>query len=451
VADPNLALFYDFARNKSLVASQGLGPTLTIFRASGGRYRDASGLMVGGLVANAPRFDHDPATGKCLGLLVEEQRFNNCRQSGNLFSAPWTSIQTPGIVANSAISPEGDLNVTLLSDNNATNREGVQQSITVPNDNGWHAGSIFVKKTTGGTSPTFGFELSFFGGTVPQPIAPRLNTDTGETNGVGHDTFQAEDYGEYWRIWCRAQNNSTGNIGIQFKVLPATAAHGSFIDVMSTTGSSHSWGAQLEIGFSTPTTYIPTTSIAMQRVAENIFTTDMSWINTTQGALVTEIRIPKVSKTSPTTPFIIAIDNGLTTSRILHNLKQQPDEWDTHLFVNATQLNDDGVNTQKGEILIQATSWDNATTTFSTSSNGRPIITNTSRSTPQGLTTLRLSSNTNAGHINGHMRSIRYYNVRKDDQFLKNLSNGLISETALSFSRSLARPLARNITRTSRG
>lgn len=41
------------------------------------------------VAANVPRIDYDPATGKCLGLLVEEARTNYIRDSGDLSAATW--------------------------------------------------------------------------------------------------------------------------------------------------------------------------------------------------------------------------------------------------------------------------------------------------------------------------------------------------------------------------
>jgi len=65
---PSLNL--NFARSKTL------DPRITFSRTSTGTYVDESGF-IRDAVADEPRFDHDPVTGECLGLLVEESRVNN--------------------------------------------------------------------------------------------------------------------------------------------------------------------------------------------------------------------------------------------------------------------------------------------------------------------------------------------------------------------------------------
>jgi hypothetical protein len=62
-----------FAENRSLVDAVSGQNLITFTRASDGTYVDSDGLIkTAG--TDVPRFDHDPVTGECLGLLVEEQR-----------------------------------------------------------------------------------------------------------------------------------------------------------------------------------------------------------------------------------------------------------------------------------------------------------------------------------------------------------------------------------------
>jgi len=449
VSDPNLTLFYEFARNKNLVASQGLGPTLGIVRATATATVTTSEGLIEAVAANIARFDFDPVIKESLGLLVEETRTNLALQNGNLVTAPWTSIQTPGLTTDNAISPRGLLEVTLFTDNNATNREGVQQSIVVPNNSDTHASSVFVKKTTGATSPTFGLEMVYAGGTGTTPVEVRLNTDTGETNGEGGGGTQAQDAGDYWRLWGRSVNNSTGNTTLLVKVLPALAAHGSFVDVASTTGSAHAWGAQAELG-STPTSYIETVGAAVARNADRISTIDLSWLNPAEGTLFTDMTVPPVPQTGGSTPFIIAIDDGSAVDRILHTLFRETTNFDSVLFVTDGGVNvsitDTNADVPEGQRLRMASAW--KVNDIAVSTNGNAPLINTSVTIPTELTTLRLDSPGGTVQSNGHMREIRYYNERKDNQFLEDLSNGLISEPSLSFSRNVARPSARNLTRT---
>jgi hypothetical protein len=71
----------DFAGEKTL--NNGTGPAITFTRASNATYFDANGVLQ--TAANdAPRFDHDPATGESRGLLIEEARTNLLLNSATL-------------------------------------------------------------------------------------------------------------------------------------------------------------------------------------------------------------------------------------------------------------------------------------------------------------------------------------------------------------------------------
>ena len=78
--DP-LALDLPFAATKSLIAK--VGPTPTLTRASAATFMGSDGLIQTA-TANTPRFDHDPVTRICRGLLLEDSRTNLLLQSARL-------------------------------------------------------------------------------------------------------------------------------------------------------------------------------------------------------------------------------------------------------------------------------------------------------------------------------------------------------------------------------
>ena len=428
VAHAELKLHYNFAFDKSLIARK--GPTLSITRASSATYIDSAGVMqtaAGGVA----RFDHSPVSPfTSLGLLVEETRKNIARQSGNLVSAPWTSIQTPALATNNAISPRGILEATLITDNNVTNREGVQQSISVPNTTDTHVTSIFVRKTTGATSPTFGLEMVYADGAGTVPVQIRLNTDTGVSNGVGDGGVQ--DFGDWWRLWGLSTNNFSGNRTLLIKVLPALAAHGSFVDVMSTNGSAHAWGIQSEIG-STPTSYIETFGGTVFRQGDVITTTDVSWLNVLEGTFFTDTLVPEILESGGGTPAIFSLDDGTNNNRILHTYDREPGIFRSFAFMTALggtahNINETALALVPRDILKMASSWGD--TTLTTISNGISIRIKGGITVPQGLNTLRFGIAAFADtQNNGHYRELRYYNVRLDNTILEALSNGVFPDT----------------------
>lgn len=69
-----------FADSKSLVDAISGQSLVTFTRSSDGTYVGSDGLLKTA-ATNEPRFDHNPTTGECLGLLVEEQRTNSIRNN----------------------------------------------------------------------------------------------------------------------------------------------------------------------------------------------------------------------------------------------------------------------------------------------------------------------------------------------------------------------------------
>jgi hypothetical protein len=76
-----LALDLQFAADKTLTARR--GPTPTFTRASTATFVGSNGLIQSAAI-NTPRFDHDPVTLACKGLLIEESRTNVLIQSDTL-------------------------------------------------------------------------------------------------------------------------------------------------------------------------------------------------------------------------------------------------------------------------------------------------------------------------------------------------------------------------------
>jgi len=98
--------------NLNFARSQKLDPRITFTRTSSATRVNSDGLIEV-VPANSPRFDFDPVTGECLGLLIEEQRTNLWNNSNDF--TVWTK-QTSGAgsvgiaVTNATLSPDGTSN-----------------------------------------------------------------------------------------------------------------------------------------------------------------------------------------------------------------------------------------------------------------------------------------------------------------------------------------------------
>ena len=82
-----LSLDLQFAADKTLTARKGPTPVLT--RATTGTFIGSNGLIQSAAV-DAARFDHNPITQACNGLLIEESRENLQRNSA-AFNSIWAA------------------------------------------------------------------------------------------------------------------------------------------------------------------------------------------------------------------------------------------------------------------------------------------------------------------------------------------------------------------------
>lgn len=91
-----------------------LDPSLTFTRASIGTYTDSSGIMQTAS-ANVPRFDYDPVTLECRGLLIEEARTNL------LINSRGVTTVTGGTAVLTGVGSDGAANVASVMTCSAVN------------------------------------------------------------------------------------------------------------------------------------------------------------------------------------------------------------------------------------------------------------------------------------------------------------------------------------------
>jgi hypothetical protein len=227
-----LSLDLQFAADKTLTARK--GPTPVFTRASTATFVGSDGLIQSAAV-NAPRFDHDPLTLACKGLLIEEARTNLMTQSEQ-WSGTFSGPLAPTITADTTTAPDGLLSADTLSGSTGTAPDGGLNS------------AFRTITVSSSTTHTFSIYVKSLGVATQAEIRIRDNS-----TGVSGQTLDTSLTSSWKRI---SVTLTTGAATTSVRCI-----------IQNTNGDIAIWGAQLEAG-SFPTSYIPTTTAALTRSAD---------------------------------------------------------------------------------------------------------------------------------------------------------------------------------------
>lgn len=202
----------------------------TFTRASSATYLDATGTLATA-AANVARADHDPVTLAPLGTLLEPAATNALRYSADVSNAVWAKFGAPAVVANAATAPDGTLTAASVA---LTPVSGFYQQVTASAGQTW-IGSIWLRAATPGT-----YRMAATGssaGAVTKPVAVTTQ----------------------WQRFSLGVTLAAGSTNFGLQVDGGGGAGGTI----------YAWGGQSELG-ATPSSYIPTTSAAAARAADNL-------------------------------------------------------------------------------------------------------------------------------------------------------------------------------------
>ena len=278
VSVPSPTLDLNFAANKSLVDDISGNNLITFSRASTGTFVGSNGLIQTA-ASGVPRFDHNPATGESLGLVVEEARTNLMTYSEQFDDAAWVKTNLT-VTANQAVAPDGTNTADLLS----TSTTGAtvywirQDAGSTPSTS---SSTIYVKYI----SQRY-VKLRYGGSTFHALFDLVTGTKIAESGGI---TGSITLLGNGW-LKISATTLSANN-RFDFRFSDASGADSPDIGASAT--SIYIWGAQAEAG-AFPTSYIPTTTATVTRAADiaGITGTNFSsWYNPSEGTVVASASI----------------------------------------------------------------------------------------------------------------------------------------------------------------
>lgn len=265
-----------------------LDSRITFTRALDTATRVNSSGNIESVLANVARFDFDPVTLACKGLLIEESRINIALYSNDFrdtaaagATRPW--VWTRATVSSNVVgvtSPDGTENASkLIEDTTATSTHVLSQNISVTTGVAYTFTQFFKAGERG-------FARLLTGGTPFGTNGVTVNLTTGAiagTVGTLDSTAVVTAYKNGWfRVSITKTSTATGT-----GVFTARIALSASVDSYTGDGTSgiYVYGGQLEAGaFST--SYIPTVATSVTRnadVATMTGTNFSDWFNASEG------------------------------------------------------------------------------------------------------------------------------------------------------------------------
>lgn len=204
------------------------------------RQRPSGTLRGSGITLNATA-----SAGATSLVLLGARAVNNLLTQTRAFDgSAWTAVNGGTATADTTVAPDGTTTADTITDANAVSSAGRRQTISIAADATTYITSLFLLKTSGGTSPTVQLQTQFVGGSGSGGRTLRIDTDSG-TALSGSGTIIDYD-ATWWRVVQDAIVNDGTNTSLQLTLFPAVDAHGGSSAVGSTTGSAVAWGAQVQ-------------------------------------------------------------------------------------------------------------------------------------------------------------------------------------------------------------
>ena len=382
----------NFAKNKSLIDTVSGLNLVTFTRSQTAReatYVGADGLIKTA-VANEPRFDHNPLTGECLGLLVEESRTNLLTRSEEFNDAAWNK-NLATVTANAATAPDGTITadqVNSISSQTSYLRPSVSISSSTT-----YTFSLYVKPLT--TNKIIVMENFGIGNLT-------INLSTLTTSGGG-GTAQILTLSNGWYRIIYTFTGTTQFPAIFLAGYPTSADSASF----------YFWGAQLEVG-SFPTSYIPTSGSTVTRSADSA---SITGTNFSRWYRQDEVSCFISGRLSAAGDYLFSFSDGTVTNRILSD----PAGYALYVFaggVESAQISSTVPANTDFKFAISAKQ-----NSFNISNNGILGTLDTSGAMPTGINKLNLfTTGSNTEGSSGTISRLTYYPSRLQDFQLQQLT-----------------------------
>ena len=353
-----------------------LGPEVTFTRTTSASnpatYINSTGLL-SLATNNQPRFNYDPVTLACKGLLIEESRTNLLLRSESFGTSPWIGA---GITADQITAPDGNNTADLGTFTGGVN-DLLYQTVAVTAST-TYTFTCYVKL---GTMAAGDYKIAFYNNTAASFIV---------TGAVPAEPLSNS-------VWTRISYSVTTPAGCTS--MRVYAFRNPSVPANSTI---YFWGAQLEAG-AFATSYIPTTATALTRNADvaTITGTDFSdWWQAGLGGATVQALPSTVSGIRP----LIQFDDG--TANEIIALRGNTTNPELYIVDGGTPQAQIDAGTIASNTNYSLTGWW-ATNDCKARLDSGAVVTDTSATIPT-VTQAQLGSD-GTNYLNGHLASISYY------------------------------------------
>jgi hypothetical protein len=393
------------------------------------------------IAANQPRFDFDPISGECRGLLIEEQRTNLVTNSTG---PTFTGLNGITTITDGTRAPDGSNAIVYIPTTGATYHASsadfcsinldtvgiatgatydVTYSMWIKDYNSSDLGVYFVTQADiSGTSPSYALRIA----------KPKSASWTGGTLNTGW-TRNYEKVVPYPNGWYRfiqsyRYTRQTSYNRLVFYIQVFNNKNAQFYNGDGTSGI-YMWGPQVETAVSPSqapfeTSYIPTSGSTVTRSADTVTMTGTnfsSWYNQTEGTIFCKFNAYSIISTNQKSVidirgsevlglnrFQLQLNSSATTNPIYHNFYQNGPNFADYFGFNYT--------TGPTKNIMRYKDLD----TFVASKDG-----NIRRTTTANKVTVPLTKNMNSltfGTFNGAISKFAYYPKALNDAEIQYLT-----------------------------
>lgn len=381
---------------------------------------------------NQPRFDHDPVTKECKGLLIEDATTNLLTYSEDFGNAAWVKSNSTVPSHSLIFSPDGTQSARKIIASTSNSSHFVRGTVSTA-ANGNYSLSIYAK--SGG----YDFlALSVQKGSNSAGLYYTFDLLTGAVlfrqNGGAYTSVTAStvDVGNgWWRCVLTFANTAVNSIDSVI-IAPSPTASPSTdasYNTASYTGDGYSgiyiWGVQLEANSASPSSYVSTTGTTASRSYDDARmsgTNFSSWYDQNGGTVYSEFKMEQKPLASYFSNAVWSI-NDSTSSNILYVAAM------TNNYLRAvnnyagvtTTTNDSPFTWVVGTLYRSGFSF--SQDDYNTSFNSSTVVSDASGALFKNMSLLRLGgTTTGTSFLRGHLRRFTYYPKKLTNPELQTLT-----------------------------